>query len=139
MRIFVTVKSLAKRKNYLEKVEIVLEEEPHTLRELLTALVVQNVKRFNASAAETPLVHYLTADEIDLQRGVGKVGFGTKYNEAAAKEQEAVDTAILAFEDGLYRVFIDEEEAERLDDPLHVNDGADIALIKFTMLAGRLW
>ncbi|MGF7034158.1 hypothetical protein J2T17_005107 [Paenibacillus mucilaginosus] len=139
MRIFVTVKSLAKKKNYLEKREIVLEEEPHTLRELLTALVVQNVKRFNASAAEAPLVHYLTADEIDLQRGVGKVGFGAKYNEAAVKEQEAVDTAILAFEDGLYRVFIGEEEAERLDDPLYVNDGADVALIKFTMLAGRLW
>jgi hypothetical protein len=62
MKIHVTMKSLAKRKDYLTEKQIFLEETPRTLRELLTVLVTSNVQEFNATQTETNLVSSLTND-----------------------------------------------------------------------------
>ncbi|MNP77809.1 hypothetical protein D3C76_1753110 [compost metagenome] len=50
-----------------------------------------------------------------------------------------MDTAITAYEDGLYKVFLNDEELQELDETLVVKDGDNVVLIRFTMLAGRLW
>ncbi|MEH7748224.1 hypothetical protein V7659_24905, partial [Neobacillus drentensis] len=81
MKIYVTMKSLAKRKDYLTKQEIDLAEVPQTLRQLLTGLVTTKVKAFNAEISEAILVRFLSNEEIQQQVHAGSVGFGTKYNE----------------------------------------------------------
>ena len=53
--------------------------------------------------------------------------------------EEAVAVAVQAFEDGLYRVFVNGEEAEKLDERLALQDGDEVSLIRLTMLAGRIW
>ena len=51
----------------------------------------------------------------------------------------ALDTAYLAFEDGLYCIFINDEQSEKLDDSLNLKDGDILTFIRLTMLAGRMW
>jgi hypothetical protein len=139
MKIYVTMKSLAKRKGFLTEKEIRLEETPGTLRELLTVLVTRNVEEFNATQTETNLVSFLANDEIELQALTGKVSFGSKYNNQKADLQTAAMAAIQAFEDGLYRVFINEKELTDLDGSVDIQEGDQLTFIKLTMLAGRMW
>lgn len=140
MKIFVTMKSLAKRKDYLTRKEIHLDSSPPTLRVLLTELVSTQVQEFNATTqAETNLVSFLTNEEIEQQVHAGKVGFGTKYSDQKADLQTASRVAIQAFEDGLYRVFINEKESLKLDESLGLQEDDQLIFIKLTMLAGRMW
>ena len=53
--------------------------------------------------------------------------------------EKALDTAYLAFEDGLYCIFINDEQTEKLDDSLNLKDGDILTFIRLTMLAGRMW
>ncbi|MEH7074943.1 hypothetical protein [Neobacillus drentensis] len=139
MKIFVTMKSLAKRKDYLTKLEITLEEVPQTLRQLLTGLVTIKVQKFNAKPSEALLVRFLTNEQIQLQADAGKVGFGTNYNEQQTDPRQALRTAIQAFEDGLFRIYMNENETIDLDGPLQINEGDQLTFIKLTLLAGRMW
>ncbi|WP_144549775.1 hypothetical protein [Bacillus sp. X1(2014)] len=139
MKIYVTMKSLAKRKEYLTKQVIDLEEVPQTLRQLLTGLVTTEVQAFNAEISEAILVRFLTSEEIQQQAHAGKVGFGTKYNEQPTGCHQAVKTAIQAYEDGLFRVFMNEQELPELDGPLEIREGDHLTFIKLTMLSGSMW
>lgn len=139
INIYVTVKSLAKKKAYIDKIRIEISQKPNSLRELITQIVSNNVKDFNDKKVEMQLCNYISKDDIELQSKSGKVGFNTKYNDKQADEKEAVDIAITAFEDGLYRIFIDDEEVDQLDAQLSCRNDAEVAFVKLTMLAGRLW
>ena len=56
-----------------------------------------------------------------------------------ANLEKALDTAYLAFEDGLYCIFVNDEQTEKLEDNLTLKDGDVLTFIKLTMLAGRMW
>ncbi|ANY67623.1 hypothetical protein ABEW34_22160 [Paenibacillus algorifonticola] len=139
MIVYITVKSLGKKKSYLDRLEWTFANKPDTLKALITDLITVNVQKFNQKETDVPLVPYLTQSDVELQAETGKVGFGSIYNEQRASLDEALCTALLAFEDGLYKVFINGDEIEQMDSPLHIQDGDDLALIRFTMLAGRMW
>ncbi|WP_025683838.1 hypothetical protein [Paenibacillus maysiensis] len=139
MKLAVTVKSLGKRKPELAKQEMELNPAPETLRELIAATVALNVRRLREKQESVALIPFLTGQEVQLQSETGKVGFGSIYNDGAPDVEDAVNTAMQAFEDGLYRVFVRDEEATVLDAPLLLEDGDEIVFIRFTMLAGSLW
>lgn len=139
MRIYFTVKSVGKRKPFLTKKEYILSSAPTTLRELITEIVAHHVREYNERAEESQLIAFLSEEEISTKATQGKVGFGSKYDDRQANEEASIQTALLAFEDGLYRVFLHEEEVSELSSKIDIQDGDDITFIKFTMLAGRLW
>lgn len=139
MRLAVTVKIIGKRQNTLSRIPVELLPSPRTLRELIAGLVEWNIRGLLEKQQQVALVPYLTAEEVQEQAEIGKVGFGAVYNDGVPDVQQAVDTAILAFEDGLYRVFVCEREIGELDEPLALKEDDEIVLILFTMLAGRLW
>jgi hypothetical protein len=139
MKIYVTLKSASRRKDYLNKNEFVLKSTPQSLRQLITEIIALNVEQSNERKLEKPFLHFLTNDEIVIQSATGKVGFDTKYNETKTDEEEAVNTAIQAFRDGLFKVFLNEKEQEALDIPLLLQDGAEVVFIRLTMLTGRMW
>lgn len=139
MRIYFTVKSVGKRKPFLTKKEYILSSAPTTLRELITEIVAHHVREYNERAEESQLIAFLTEEEISTKVTQGKVGFGSKYDDRQASEEASIQTALLAFEDGLYRVFLREEEVSELSSKIDIQDEDDITFIKFTMLAGRLW
>ena len=70
---------------------------------------------------------------------VGKIAFGIIYGNQEPDVEDAIAVATQAFEDGLYRVFVNGEETEQLDGRLALQDGDEVSLIRLTMLAGRIW
>ncbi|MBE1553680.1 hypothetical protein [Sporosarcina limicola] len=139
MKLYVTVKNLGKRKNVLTKLGIELPIIPTTLRELITEVVSLNVQQLNDKQQSTALIPFLTETEIEERGESGKIGFGAVYNEQSPDLAKAVETAIVAFEDGFYKVFIREDEKSNLELPLTLNEEDEIVFIRFTMLAGSLW
>ncbi|ATW25427.1 hypothetical protein [Candidatus Formimonas warabiya] len=139
MKVYVSVKQAGKRKEYITKKELFLRDIPSTLRELITEIVRINVAEYNGKTAEPLIIQYLSPADIENQLKTGKVGFGERRNPNQADVKKAVETAILAFEDGIFRVFIGENEAPSLDEPLALKEGDVLTFIRFTMLAGRMW
>ncbi|GLC30196.1 hypothetical protein [Clostridium omnivorum] len=139
MKLYVNVKQAGSRKNFITKEEIILDFIPVTLRELIGAIVTKNVEDFNERQKKERIVDYLTNSEIDEKLTVGKVSFGELNNENKQSLSKALEAAYLAYEDGIYRVFIGENEAGKLDETLELKDDDVLTFIKLTMLAGRMW
>jgi molybdopterin converting factor small subunit len=139
MDIYVSLKSIGKRKSFISKQKLHVPVTPDSLRTLITEIIKLNVQQFHNKEVEKPIVSYLSDKEIEYQASIGKVGFGAIYNENKADLSEAIQTAIQAFEDGLYRVFLNSEEVEQLETPLKIKDGDEVVFIRLTMLAGRMW
>ncbi|XVL61102.1 hypothetical protein PWP87_04775 [Paenibacillus amylolyticus] len=139
MNVWITVKSLGKRKPVLAKQAAELPETTHTLRQLIENMVALQLKALQDKKQQAELLSYLMPDDIEAQGAAGKVGFGAVYNEGVPDLNVAMETAITAYEDGLYKVFLNDEELQELDESLVVKDGDNVVFIRFTMLAGRLW
>ena len=139
MKIYIQMKAAGKRKPVLQHVPYELPEHVSTLRELLKELVRIEVERYNEKGTDVQVVPYLTKEEIGDQAEAGKVSFGRIYSENRADFTKASENALQCFKDGLVRVFQNDRELERLDDPIRIRDGAGFTLIRLTFLAGRLW
>lgn len=139
MNIQVTVKSPSRRRSSLHQQTIALERKPTTLRELLILLVQSSIKAFIERQSTGSLLPYLTEQEVQQSADTGKIGFGHVEDTRTPDEQQAIDAALLAFEDGLYRVFWRDEELTELTQSLELQENDTLVLIRLTMLAGRLW
>lgn len=139
MNVWVTVKSLGKRKPALAKQATELPETTGTLRQLISNMVTLQIQALEDKKSQVEWLAYLMPEEIESQGVAGKVGFGAVNNEVIPELQQAIETAVLAHEDGLYKVFVNEEEVHQLDEPLTLREGDELVFIRFTMLAGRLW
>ncbi|MEK5232186.1 hypothetical protein MHB42_10490 [Lysinibacillus sp. FSL K6-0232] len=135
LRIYAKVKSIGKRKPVLALQPFDIDPVK-TLRELITQIVQQNVQAFNE---EQPFTRYLLEEDIETAYQQGKVGFQHRYNDAEQSESAAIAEALLAFEDGIYKVLHGELELTSLDEPLPINEEDIFTFIKLTMLSGRLW
>lgn len=139
MKVYVNVKQAGVRKNYITKQELILNSKPETLRELIAAVVSENVKSFNNKIEGHRIIEYLTDDQIKDKLTTGRVSFGEVYNETMADVDMAIETAILAYEDGIFRVFIGEAEGAGLDEKISINEEETLTFVRLTMLTGRLW
>ncbi len=68
----------------------------------------------------------------------GKIAY-EPYNDKKYTTEQAWDILKQDFEDGLFRVFFNEEEYKNLDDTLNVKEENELVIIKLVMMAGRLW
>lgn len=138
MNVFVKIKSLNKR-NCTEFRPYELPEGIGSVRELIAAFVHAEVERFNDKDTELPLLTLMSTEDIDREAKTGKVAFGRIWKDAKANEAKAVETALAAFEDGLFRVLMNEEELTDLDAEIEIKEGAVFTFIRLTFLAGRMW
>ena len=67
------------------------------------------------------------------------MGFGRIYSDKKADPDKAAETALQGFEDGLYRVVLNDMEATDMDKPLDIKENDVLTFIRLTFLAGRLW
>ncbi|MEH7350761.1 hypothetical protein [Gottfriedia acidiceleris] len=139
MQIFITLKSLSRRKGFIEKKPIEIENKPLNLEELIQELISMNVNSFNQKEIGIPFFPYLTEDEINLKSTVGKIGFNAINNDTNANVIEAISTALLAFQDGLFKVFLNDKEIESLQENIDLHENDEFTFIKLTMLSGRMW
>ena len=109
---------------------------PMCLRDLITTIVRTEVAQFQARQAERQLVRWLTASEIEAAAGRGKVDLGGRDDVQAVAPDEAVGAALLAFEDGLYLVFVDGAQQHDLDAEVFVRPDSRLTFVRLTLLAG---
>ena len=137
MKIIVNVKGLS-RKKVIHQEEVELKNKISTTKDLITELVKINVEKFNKKIDERDILSIMTNENIAKAARIGKIG-DEVHGDKKANLEKALDTAYLAFEDGLYCIFINDEQTEKLDDSLNLKDGDILTLIRLTMLAGRMW
>lgn len=136
MKVNVQVKKLGKRIQTVGSIPYELETCPATLRELIVCMVKHGVDGYNERLCSCGQSKALSETEIQDMSQVGKIAFGIPFGEKEANPQKAVDAALLAFTDGLYRFFINEQEITELDAPMHLAEGDTVAIIRLVMLTG---
>jgi hypothetical protein len=101
--------------------------------------VQKEVAQYNSKETEAQLIPFLTQQELEDQAKIGKVSLGTIYSDKKADPGKAVTNAIGCWEDGLVRVFMNEEELTDLDAPLTIEAQSVLTFIRLTFLAGSIW
>jgi len=141
MQIQILVKQLGKKHPVVAKQPLEIEDlsHPSSLRELIVAVVKKQVDDFNSRKEAPELMKYLTPAEIEQSAQTGKVDFGHSHNNEKADLTKAIDTALLAFEDGMYCIFLDDEQIEKLDDTFSITPESTFAFVRLAFLAGSYW
>lgn len=131
------LKRLGKKKIHLLEFEI--EKQPQTLKQLIEECVKSEVKRYNEKRKEIKLMSFLSPKDIQEQSVTGKIGFGDLENKELAQVDEAIANALLAFEDGLFVVFVDDMEIKSFEQSISLKPDSVIAFIRLTFLTGTYW
>ena len=141
MKICYSVKQLGKKHPIIKQayLEIELGQAPTTLRLLLKAIVQQQVQAYNDRKESPTVLNILSAGQIKEASQEGKVTFGASENTTLAVEETAIETAIQAFEDGLFAIFLGEEQIESLEKLLTFDETTVFSFIRLTFLAGSIW
>ena len=124
-----------KNQGAVESVEFLLESRPETVKELVEGLVCLGVRQYNERKDTGQIVPWLTSKTIQEQAVTGKISFGLRGGNDADADQ-AVENAVQCFEDGIYRIFADDEELTELGQPLPWHDGLVFTFVRLTMLTG---
>lgn len=136
MKVYISAKQIKKRGNQVAAYPYELRTAPDSLRQLITLLVSDGVESFNQRLQAKNDASVLTKDDIDAMSQVGKIGFGIPFGSREANLQDALQTAFQGFEDGLYRIFVGDQEIESLDTPIGLQEEDTITIIRLVMLTG---
>ena len=139
MRVYIQVKQLGKRKCSIEKMPVDFPVPPAHVQELIEAIVSWQVSEYNERLQQSEVLKYLTQEEVEDKAASGKVGFGVNYNGKPGAEAEAITNALQSYEDGIFRIFIDDMEAGDLSSPILLEEDSTLTFIRLAMLSGRLW
>lgn len=107
-----------------------------TLGELLEELVKVEFRKRESAVQADPL---LTENEMKDQGRLGRIRFPASYEENMGDVETAVQVMRQDFEDGLFRVYLNGKECLALKEKVEVKDGDEVVLLRFVMLAGRMW
>jgi hypothetical protein len=135
-------KVLGRRKPVLSDLTFVLPVEwqdptEHLqLREFISRVVQEEVAAFLERQQQRRLIHVLTPNEIELGVQKGKVTMGGRDLNQEVDPQTAVETALQAFEDRLYFVFIDGNQHTALDEMVRVRPDSQVTFLRLIPLAG---
>ena len=116
-----------------------------TARQLIEAAVAAEVCAFQDRAEEASLIRVLTKKSLDADLARGAVRSGGPRRATPSQRPgepgqvnlaDAVDAALLAFGDGLFKVFVGERELTDDGAALPVTDGAALLFLRLVPLAG---
>lgn len=112
---------------------------PIPAAQLLEAVVRAEVAAYESRAQERTFLRVLTEQSLRTELAAGAVRLGG--DEAVAPMtgtdvQTAVAEVLLAFGDGLFKLFLDEQEVETGDTMVTVRDGSEALFLRLVPLAG---
>jgi hypothetical protein len=141
MLIKFSIKQLGKKRPFIDSqsIEIAGEYGQYSLKEILSRVVSQQVETFNQKRTEKSLFNFLQETEIQEQAQSGRVRFGAIYNETQADVAKAIETVLLAFEDGLIAVFVDDEQIDLISQTIEITPNSTFTFVRLTFLAGSIW
>ena len=147
----VSAKVTGHRRRSVREHDLVLALSPGqvTARQLIEAAVAADLVGFESRAEEASLVRVLTQKSLDADLAHGAVRTGGPRDGAGLVSGEpglggepgrvrladAVDTALLAFGDGIFKIFVGERELTD-DAALPVADGTALLFLRLVPLAG---
>ena len=139
MEVRVNVKQIGKKRNGVREVRYEIPGCPGTVEELIRGVTAACVGDYNRRKESAELIRCLTKEQIEESAQAGKIGFGVNYGEKEADVQQAEENALQSFEDGIYRIFLNDRPLERLDEGIRITDEDSLTFVRLTMLAGRMW
>ena len=107
-----------------------------TLRDLITLIVLHEVEAFRQRQEMRRLAQVLSPQDIERSAERGKIDSGERDLQQDVDENAAVGTALQAFDDGLYFVFVDDVQQEALDQTVFVGDDSKVMFVRLVALAG---
>lgn len=139
MRIYVQIKSAGKRRPLLDHVPYEIPEQIEDVRSLISEIVKIEVEKYNRKEKEEQILSFLTDEEIEAKSETGKVGFGSIYSDKKADLKKAIENTCQCYQDGIVRIFQNEEELDNLDTSIRIQEGDTFTFVKLVFLAGRMW
>jgi hypothetical protein len=106
------------------------------LRDFITRVVLEEVAAFQERQVQQRLIRVLTPDEIEQGAKKGRVAMGGRELDQEVDSHAAVETALQAFEDRLYFVFINGQQQMALDDVIELQPDSQITFLRLVPLAG---
>lgn len=107
-----------------------------TLRDLITSLVISEVEAFRQRQEQRRLAQVLSPRQIEAGATQGKISAGEQDIQQEVSGDAAVGTALQAFEDGLYFVFINDVQQTSLDQQVFVSHDSRVLFVRLVALAG---
>ena len=140
MTVQVNIRQIGQRKQTVQPIPFELSWTPQTVRELITQTVTTCVREYEKRQERSgDIPAPLTAQQITDMSDIGKIAFGINYGDKKPDLQKAVENALQAFEDGIYRVFINDKELSAPDEKIEICEGDTLTFIRLTLLAGRMY
>ncbi|GGR94418.1 hypothetical protein [Deinococcus sedimenti] len=124
------------RRTPFERRPIPLTGSAHTLEQLLTALVEHELAAYDQRQAGVGVLRVLTERELEDAALTGRVALSPQDRAATVTPEDAARTALTAFRDGLYYVFLDDEQLTDLSAPVTLRPDSTLLLLRLTALAG---
>ena len=144
----VNIKQMGKKGRRIKSVPFEYDRCPETAEELIeetVKIMLSTFKERQKKSTEENIPDVLSEETIKSMAEIGKVAFGYIYNEKEQDEAKAIETAKLAFIDGMVRIFINGEEAEYKEEnkesgtPINLSEDDEVTFVRLAMLAGRMW
>ena len=129
-------KVLGKSQNLFTTWQLDLPEQSSTLAELLTQIVTAEVSAFQLRQADRRMTKVLGLVDIEAGVAIGKISSGGSELDQVVDLQRAVETALQAFEDGFYLVFIDDRQQEDLKATVALTSSSELLFLRLTPLVG---
>jgi hypothetical protein len=115
----------------------IAEGDRVTLRDFIDSVVRHEIAAFRERQHQRQFVRALTARQIDEGVEAGKIeSGGSEIEPQPVDEEEAVATALQAFDDGMYLVVIDGEDHRELDAQVYLQPDSQVTFVRLTLLAG---
>jgi hypothetical protein len=144
MNLTISVKQLGKKHPILQDNAIILATSATeiSVTHLLELVVAQQVAQFSKSSFEMDDVdktHLPNDHYLPILLDSGKSSFGAVYNHKLPDLKKAQETAIQAFEDGMFALFYGDDELETLQQTINLEENKTLTFIRLTFLAGSYW
>lgn len=108
-----------------------------TLRMLIERIVRQQVAAFQQRQSDATVLRALTSRQIEAAAETGRITMGeSEVGQQPVDLEAAIGNAILAYEDGIYLVILDDVEQKELDREIHLTADSRITFLRLTLLAG---
>ena len=106
------------------------------LRDLITSIVIKEVDAFTKRQEERKLARIMSKAEIETGAIKGRIDPEAKDLNQVVDEDTAIATALQAFIDGLYFVFIDGAQQTGLDSEVYLKPQSKILFLRLVALVG---
>jgi hypothetical protein len=135
MAITIDIRQTGRRRPLAEPLTLDLDGGV-TLRALIERVVASELAAYEQHRRERAVLRALTEREIDAAAQQGKIDAGGVDTPPPPPLDAAVETALTAFTDGLYFVFVDDVQVDALQAELHLQPNSRVLFLRLVALAG---